>query len=72
MWFSALLKLLAPFANPLAKLWSNKIEADNSPEGIEKRNREEIAKNIIKGDSAAESVRVDDLLRSLNDQDRPK
>lgn len=71
MW-GALLRLLAPFAAPLAKLWSNKIDKDNTPDELEKRKREEIARNIIKGDSAAESVRVNDLLRSLNDKNNSK
>lgn len=63
MW--AILEIIAAIFKPLSKLWLVKIQNDQTPDEIAKRHKEEMARNLVKGDSAAESVRVNDLLRSL-------
>jgi hypothetical protein len=72
MW-AALLEFLAPFGRPLARLWSNKITKDNSPDEIDKRKREAMGANLLAGNSERESERVNDLVRSLKQSgDRPQ
>lgn len=67
--FKAILQIVAALAPPLAKLWSNKIDKDNSPDEKAKKSRLEMGTNIIKGDSAAESARINDLVRGIKNAD---
>lgn len=48
-------------------IWLIKRKATNAdtPEAIATKHREEIARNLIKRDSVADAVRLNDLLRSL-------
>ncbi len=62
------LAILGLLSIVLSAVWfviKRAIENADSPEAISKRNREEVARNLIKRDSIRDSVRISDLLRSL-------
>ena len=60
-----ILGIIATLLGAIWFLWKRAILKTDEPDEIAKRKKEELARNIIKGDSAAESVRVNDLLRSI-------
>lgn len=68
MIWGAIVEFFAPFTRPLAKKWSNKIDKDNSPSELAKREREKTAVHINKSDSNAESVDVNDILRDIESE----
>ena len=65
------LAILGIVGTVLSAVWwlaKRSIEKADTPEAIAQRKREAIARNIIKGDSLAESVRLNDSLRALRNR----